>query len=132
LTTPTPPAGAGAPAEGARELWELTREEFAADQIRASAKSLEGRISDAELQKSLKKAEARIAKGNLGLESRPGVRSEWGGMVETGRRNVIEQALAAGKPVPAAVMQDYPDLAQKGGGEGKYNIKEGEPNAEET
>jgi len=50
---------------------------------------------------------------SISVEIRPGVLSEWGRMLVDSRKMDVEKALKDGKPVPASVLADYPELKKR-------------------
>lgn len=98
---------AAAKKEVAKQPWEMTRDEARIAEMKSRAKHPTPAFSDA-----AKKA----LKGYRDAKEKPLVEKGWRdvfGKVESEHRGAIKQALSEGKPVPASVLKDYPDLAKK-------------------
>lgn len=108
----TPNAPPAVPPSAPKEAWQMTRDEWgkahsAANKAESNAlKSFSGSPK----QKEYAWGTPERIRLEYGVEARP-IRKNGVPIVE--HRGVIEKALAEGKPVPAEVLADYPDLAAK-------------------
>jgi hypothetical protein len=89
--------GGVAPSEGAKQPYEMGRDEYNAY------------VSNLEAERTGSKRKQVGA-----LETASGARTEWGAMVDGWRKAEIKSALEAGKPIPPEVLADYPDLQSPG------------------
>lgn len=108
---PPPLASAAAPA--VTEPWQMTRAEYnawTANELEARGRNTLDRISRGELPASMRadaEQEVYTAQELKAGRTHPNV--------EDFRHRQLQEALAAGRPVPPAVLADYPDLAAKYG-----------------
>lgn len=92
-----------------KEPWEMTREEWLNDPIKRRLEAQAAGVKGVEREKIVGKGrDARIKKYN----DNPDNEQVYLHAVES-HKNSVESALASGKPVPASVLADYPDLAAK-------------------
>lgn len=99
--TPTPPArtpvvGEAGAAEGVKEPWQMTREEWRADQAYRERRYDAGTVRKAYLPYS----QGRVAK-------------QINESIDTQHALEVAKAARAGKPVPAEILAEYPELAPK-------------------
>ena len=91
----------------AKQPWEMTKEETRIAEMESRAKIDIPAFSDAAV---------KALRGYRDLKERPLVERGWREVfdkVENTHRNAIKQALSEGKPVPAEVLKDYPELGKK-------------------
>ena len=92
-----------------KEPWEMTQEEWLNDPVKRRMEAQEAGVKGTERQRIVGKGiDSRIKNYN----DPPDNEQVYLYAVES-HKNAIERALSQGKPVPPAVLADYPDLAAK-------------------
>lgn len=116
---PGPTVKAVAPGPAAKEPWEMTKAEHREVEPKLVAATAARDKAQAEVGGTSRWGETRRFQGKsagLRLERSDKARERWSKAFDDAdakHRDAVKKALAAGKPVPANVLAEYPDLAKE-------------------